>query len=356
MNATPDDGRSTGAGPTGSQPRRRRSARRDQGPPVTAPQTVEQAARVEPGKAETPRAQAPEAPAADSPASTNKSGGDPKVQATPVGNADNAEGQRGRKRNKPRHRVEGRNSDRTGADGRGAGNPRDGSPRTDIPSTDIPGSDNPSTDRRGRHEAPVPTPDPAETIGRSPHPNKTADHGQPKRRSRVRDRSHQEAEPVDTASDASTERGAGAPPPEQPRRDWAGQDRVRQESQRSPQEKSAASERTRPDSPGQEPPRPEPAKQEPVRYEPPVRTNRDRRAEVAERALRNLVSTRSTQISWASSIRARDYAAPTAEDLAEAAEELVIVQRHYTPAEPLQGKGRARPEQSPGRFTNKRGN
>lgn len=83
---------------------------------------------------------------------------------------------------------------------------------------------------------------------------------------------------------------------------------------------------------------------------------RDRRAEIAERQLRNLVSTRSSQVSWPASIRARDYAAPTAEDLARAAEEVVIVQRHYTPAEPLQGKGRGRSDAPLGRSQNKRGN
>lgn len=104
-----------------------------------------------------------------------------------------------------------------------------------------------------------------------------------------------------------------------------------------------------------EPARTPPPPARPEHAEAPSRP-RDRRAEIAERALRNLVSTRSSQVTWPASIRARDYAAPTAADLAAAAEEVVIVQRHYTPAEPLQGKGRARPEAPLGRSQNKRGN
>lgn len=88
----------------------------------------------------------------------------------------------------------------------------------------------------------------------------------------------------------------------------------------------------------------------------PVRSPRDRRAELAERALRNLVSTRGTQLSWSNALRARDYAAPTAQDLADAAEDVVIVQRHYTPAEPLPNARRGKEDQPRGRFSNKRGN
>ncbi len=62
---------------------------------------------------------------------------------------------------------------------------------------------------------------------------------------------------------------------------------------------------------------------------------RDRRIDNTERALRGLVTTRGTQVSWSAATRAREVAAPSAADLARAAEEVVIVRRNYTPPEPL---------------------
>ena len=62
---------------------------------------------------------------------------------------------------------------------------------------------------------------------------------------------------------------------------------------------------------------------------------RDRRAEASERALRGLVTTRGTQVSWSAATRARVYAAPSADDMAAAEAEVVVVRRNYTPAEPL---------------------
>ncbi|MBB5869852.1 hypothetical protein F4553_003231 [Allocatelliglobosispora scoriae] len=55
----------------------------------------------------------------------------------------------------------------------------------------------------------------------------------------------------------------------------------------------------------------------------------------AERGLRGLVGAGSTQVSVSAAMRARDAARPTAEDLARAEEELVIVRRHWVPREEL---------------------
>jgi hypothetical protein len=71
----------------------------------------------------------------------------------------------------------------------------------------------------------------------------------------------------------------------------------------------------------------------------------------AERALRGLVTTRGTQVPWAAATRARDFARPTADDLAQAEEDVVIVRRNYSPPEPLRA-GRTgetpRPRRRPG--------
>ncbi|MET0864865.1 MAG: hypothetical protein ABWZ98_11065 [Nakamurella sp.] len=61
------------------------------------------------------------------------------------------------------------------------------------------------------------------------------------------------------------------------------------------------------------------------------RRPRSGREEAAERSLRSLVTTRSTQVSPTAALRAREVALPTAADLAEAEQELVIVRRHYVP-------------------------
>jgi hypothetical protein len=79
-----------------------------------------------------------------------------------------------------------------------------------------------------------------------------------------------------------------------------------------------------------------PASPMPVESGPPAPApSRDRRADASERALRGLVTTRGTQVGWSAATRARSVAAPTEADLAEAAAELVIVRRNYTPTEPL---------------------
>ncbi|WP_233625214.1 hypothetical protein [Actinoplanes sp. ATCC 53533] len=55
----------------------------------------------------------------------------------------------------------------------------------------------------------------------------------------------------------------------------------------------------------------------------------------SERGLRGLVGSGSSQVSVGAALRARDAARPTAEQLAEAADELVIVRRNWMPREDL---------------------
>ncbi|AZI58297.1 hypothetical protein EH165_09260 [Nakamurella antarctica] len=87
------------------------------------------------------------------------------------------------------------------------------------------------------------------------------------------------------------------------------------------------------------------SKQEPYREQ--TRHPRDRRAEIAERALRGLVTTRGTQVTWSAALRARSLAQPSAADIAEAETDLVIVRRNYTPAQPLPAS--KKPERQPRR-------
>lgn len=62
-----------------------------------------------------------------------------------------------------------------------------------------------------------------------------------------------------------------------------------------------------------------------------------------ERQLRGLEATRGTQVSPTAALRARDWAAPTDDDLAEAEREVVLVRRNYVPPAPLQtGRRRGR--------------
>jgi len=61
------------------------------------------------------------------------------------------------------------------------------------------------------------------------------------------------------------------------------------------------------------------------------RRTRSGREEAAERSLRSLVTTRSTQVSSTAALRAREVALPSDADLAAAELELVIVRRHYVP-------------------------
>lgn len=65
--------------------------------------------------------------------------------------------------------------------------------------------------------------------------------------------------------------------------------------------------------------------------EPPRRAGRTYRDDAAERSLRSLVTTRSTQVTPSAALRAREVALPSAEDLAQAEAETVIVRRHYVP-------------------------
>ncbi len=82
---------------------------------------------------------------------------------------------------------------------------------------------------------------------------------------------------------------------------------------------------------------------------PPPASGRDRRVDHAERALRGLVTTRGTQVPWAAATRAREVGRPTADDLARAEEEVVVVRRNYTPPEPLRnGRTGDRPRRRPG--------
>ncbi|HEX5542848.1 MAG TPA: hypothetical protein VFX60_15015 [Micromonospora sp.] len=51
----------------------------------------------------------------------------------------------------------------------------------------------------------------------------------------------------------------------------------------------------------------------------------------AERALRNLVGAGASQLSVSAALRARDAARPTAADLAEAEERVVLIRRNWVP-------------------------
>lgn len=68
----------------------------------------------------------------------------------------------------------------------------------------------------------------------------------------------------------------------------------------------------------------------------PRRKARSRRTD-AERSLRGIVGAGSSQVGVVGAMRARDAARPTAEDLAAAERDLVIVRRHYVPPGTLPG-------------------
>jgi hypothetical protein len=57
--------------------------------------------------------------------------------------------------------------------------------------------------------------------------------------------------------------------------------------------------------------------------------------EEGERGLRGLVGSGSSQVSVTAAMRARDAARPTDEDLAAAADRVVIVRRNWTPRDEL---------------------
>ena len=57
----------------------------------------------------------------------------------------------------------------------------------------------------------------------------------------------------------------------------------------------------------------------------------------AERSLRGIVGAGSSQVGVVGAMRARDAARPTAEDIAAAERDLVVVHRHYVPPDALPG-------------------
>jgi hypothetical protein len=69
---------------------------------------------------------------------------------------------------------------------------------------------------------------------------------------------------------------------------------------------------------------------------PARRKPRTRRTD-AERSLRGIVGAGSSQVGVTGAMRARDAARPTAEELAAAERDLVIVRRHYVPPDALPG-------------------
>ena len=92
-------------------------------------------------------------------------------------------------------------------------------------------------------------------------------------------------------------------------------------------------------------PRPAPdAPAEPATGAPPG--NRGRGED--ERGLRGLVGAGPTQVPVVAAMRARDASQPTAEDLAAAEAELVVVRRHYVPPGDLAG-GPGAPRRPQGR-------
>jgi hypothetical protein len=81
----------------------------------------------------------------------------------------------------------------------------------------------------------------------------------------------------------------------------------------------------------------EPAAEIVVEEEPaPKRKPRSRRTD-AERSLRGIVGAGSSQVGVVGAMRARDAAKPTAEDLAAAERDVVIIRRHYVPPDNLPG-------------------
>ncbi len=78
---------------------------------------------------------------------------------------------------------------------------------------------------------------------------------------------------------------------------------------------------------------------EPVRAGGPATAGRTGRARAgrrsdAERGLRGIVGAGPSQVGVLGAMRARDAARPTAEDLAAAERDLLIVRRHYVPPDP----------------------
>ena len=130
--------------------------------------------------------------------------------------------------------------------------------------------------------------------------------------------------------------------------------------QRQPKVPEAHSET--PPTGGRETSGPDQVHGEPPRAAPAARDERRRGESTLDRSLRALVSTRTTQLSPTVAMRAREAAVPSADDLAAADTEVVIVRRHYVPAAPLStakkggppGEGREA-EQRAGGIENRRG-
>lgn len=98
------------------------------------------------------------------------------------------------------------------------------------------------------------------------------------------------------------------------------------------------------------PPGREPTPQHPAGTgEPQRRSGRSAREDAAERSLRSLVTTRSSQVSPVAAMRAREVALPSDADLAAAEAEVTIVRRHYVPPTALTaGRRPDRPRRRPG--------
>jgi hypothetical protein len=105
----------------------------------------------------------------------------------------------------------------------------------------------------------------------------------------------------------------------------------------------AAAHRVREPAPSLDYPPGQTARPEPFTATSPVADLDDEAApgdREAERGLRGLVGSGSSQVSVSAACRARDAARPTDEDLARAERELTIVRRNWVPREPFRPGGR----------------
>jgi len=73
---------------------------------------------------------------------------------------------------------------------------------------------------------------------------------------------------------------------------------------------------------------------------PPAGNHRSNDSRRSDRGLRGLEASRSSQLSPNQAMRAREFARPTDDDLAEAEAELLVVRRNYVPPTPLQSSRR----------------
>jgi hypothetical protein len=88
-------------------------------------------------------------------------------------------------------------------------------------------------------------------------------------------------------------------------------------------------------APIEDPEVPEPVPQRPTRRPPRPASGPGSGGEEAERGLRGLVGSGSSQVSVGAALRARDAARPTDAHVADAEENLPIVRRNWTPREDL---------------------